>query len=111
MPVSTELSSRRFPHVELKMKGTQFPIMINNVTTCHKLQGCTKHAIFVNKFDYRSNWAYVVLSRVKRVEVCVENSCNLYDSRSRRYYGCLNRLFNRSVLSVKRINRDQLDPL
>jgi hypothetical protein len=85
MPVSTELSSRRFPHVELKMKGsTQFPIMINNATTCHKLQGCTKHAIFVNKFDYRSNWPYVVLS-------CVKTHRGLYLRRpllaSRHYYG------------------------
>jgi hypothetical protein len=49
----------------IKMKGTQFPIISNNCTTGHKLQGCTVEAILVNSWFYGANWAYVVLSRVK----------------------------------------------
>ena len=48
-----------------RMKGNQFPIISNTCTTGHKLQGCTVDDILVNHFHYSSNWAYVVLSRVR----------------------------------------------
>ena len=47
------------------MCGTQFPLISNSATTGHKLQGCTIDSILVNNWKYVSNWAYVVLSRVR----------------------------------------------
>ena len=49
------------------MKGTQFPIISNSATTGHKLQGCTVDEVLVNDWHYSANWAYVVLSRVKKM--------------------------------------------
>ena len=49
----------------LKMKGFQFPIISNTCSTGHKLQGCTVKSLLVNDWCYKSNWAYVVISRVK----------------------------------------------
>ena len=42
-----------------------FPLVVNYATTGHKLQGQTKESLFVKELDYRRNWLYVVLSRVK----------------------------------------------
>ena len=43
----------------------QFGLLVNIVTTDHKLQGMSKDIIIVSDWDYRtSNWLYVVLSRV-----------------------------------------------
>ena len=46
----------------------QLPLVVNHATTGHKLQGCTTSSIFVNCFSYRTNWPYVVLSRVKTMK-------------------------------------------
>jgi hypothetical protein len=55
---------------ELKVgvSGKQFSIISNSCTTGHKLQGCTCGSLLVNEWDYRNNWAYVVLSRVRKME-------------------------------------------
>jgi hypothetical protein len=38
---------------------------VNHATTGHKLQGQTKDdGVFIKEWEYRKNWAYVVLSRV-----------------------------------------------
>ena len=50
------------------MKGTQFPLISNSCTTGHKLQGCSVDNILVNSWYYGSNWAYVVLSRVRTIK-------------------------------------------
>jgi hypothetical protein len=50
------------------MKGTQFPLTSNSATTGHKLQGCTIDDIIVENWWYQSNWAYVVLSRVREMK-------------------------------------------
>ena len=50
------------------MKATQLPILINNATTGHKLQGKTIEKLFVHNWSYTHNWAYVVLSRVKTIK-------------------------------------------
>ena len=47
------------------VRGTQFPIISNSCTTGHKLQGCSVDNTLVNSWYYGSNWAYVVLSRVR----------------------------------------------
>ena len=49
----------------LYMRGTQLPILCNNATTGHKLQGATIAALFVHSWSNVRNWTYVVLSRVK----------------------------------------------
>jgi hypothetical protein len=51
--------------ISISMKATQAPLISNNATTGHKLQGCGVKALFVTGWDYRQkNWVYVVLSRV-----------------------------------------------
>jgi hypothetical protein len=47
------------------MAANQIPIVVNNATTGHKLQGSTREDIFINCFSYAKNWPYVLLSRVK----------------------------------------------
>ena len=49
----------------MKMSGIQLPILINNATTGHKLQGSGVNEIFVHNWSYVKNWVYVILSRVK----------------------------------------------
>ena len=47
------------------MKAKQLPVIINNATTGHKLQGSGVKSVFVHTWSYTTNWAYVMLSRVK----------------------------------------------
>lgn len=51
-----------------KMQATQVPILLNNATTGHKLQGCGVDEIFVHNWSYVTNWIYVMLSRVKTMD-------------------------------------------
>jgi PIF1-like helicase len=49
----------------VNMKFTQFPLLLNNATTGHKLQGTGVDQLFVHEWKYSvKNWIYVVLSRV-----------------------------------------------
>jgi hypothetical protein len=51
---------------KIKMSAIQFPLISNNATTGHKLQGSSKDAIYIAKFTCRMrNWPHVVLSRVQ----------------------------------------------
>jgi hypothetical protein len=52
----------------LYMRGTQLPILCNNATTGHKLQGATIATLFVHSWSNVRNWTYVVLSRVKTLK-------------------------------------------
>ena len=47
------------------MKATQLPVIINNATTGHKLQGSSVDSLFVHNWSYVANWVYVMLSRVR----------------------------------------------
>jgi len=49
----------------IQMKGNQFPLISNGVTTGHVLQGCALERLAVFEFFYGSNWVYVTLSRVR----------------------------------------------
>jgi len=49
----------------IQMKAMQFPVVCNNATTGHKLQGTTMTHLFIHAFSKLRNWSYVVLSRVK----------------------------------------------
>jgi hypothetical protein len=62
LPKSLRTSNKRSEKIPMKMH--QFPIVRNSATTGHKLQGKTVDSIFVYDWNYVSNWAYVVLSRV-----------------------------------------------
>ena len=42
------------------------PILVNNATTGHKLQGSGVDSLFVHGWSYVTNWVYVMLSRVKQ---------------------------------------------
>ena len=49
----------------IRMKVIQLPILVNNATTGHKLQGATIDSIFIHCWSKTKNWPYVVvLSRV-----------------------------------------------
>jgi hypothetical protein len=54
--------------LNVQMKGTQFPIISNGVTTGHKLQGCSLDELAVFEHFYGQNWMYVVLSRVRTMK-------------------------------------------
>ena len=47
------------------MKTQQLPFVMNHATTGHKLQGASIDNLFVHNWYYRTNWVYVVLSRVR----------------------------------------------
>jgi hypothetical protein len=52
----------------VRMHGKQFPLVSNSATTGHKLQGATLKTLYVSKWIYKKNWAYVVLSRVTQLD-------------------------------------------
>ena len=62
-----------FPFVEegqtIKVKTgislLQIPLLLNHATTGHKLQGKSLEELIIAEWSKRSNWAYVVLSRVR----------------------------------------------
>ena len=49
----------------VKMKATQLPVISNQATTGHKLQGASINQLFVNNWNYTTNWPYIVLSRLR----------------------------------------------
>ena len=64
MPRPVELQGK-IKTTKMTFTANQIPVVVNNATTGHKLQGCTKSSVFINCFSYAKNWPYVVLSRVK----------------------------------------------
>jgi hypothetical protein len=60
-----QLQTKNHEREKVNMKFTQFPIILNNATTGHKLQGTGVEELFVHEWKYSvKNWIYVVLSRV-----------------------------------------------
>ena len=53
---------------EIGMKALQLPVIVNNATTAHKLQGSTVDSIFVHQWSTKRNWNHVVLSRVREMK-------------------------------------------
>ena len=51
----------------LHMRAIQMPIICNNATTGHKLQGSSVENLFIHSWTILRNWTYVVLSRVKTI--------------------------------------------
>ena len=52
----------------VKMKATQLPVISNQATTGHKLQGASLNQLFVNNWNYTTNWPDIVLSRLQSSE-------------------------------------------
>lgn len=50
------------------MKATQLPVIVNNATTGHKLQGSSVDMLFIHNWSYVMNWVYVMLSRVRTLD-------------------------------------------
>ena len=59
------LRTRKAPREKIRMKAKQIPLLINNATTGHKLQGSGVDNLFVHNWSNVTNWVYVMLSRVK----------------------------------------------
>ena len=53
---------------KVQMKALQLPILINNATTGHKLQGSGVDHLFVHSWYYVQNWIYTMLSRVTSLD-------------------------------------------
>jgi len=53
---------------EISMKGFQFGLISNSATTGHKLQGYTAVALIVLNWEYKENWVYTVLSRIRTMK-------------------------------------------
>ena len=71
--VKVHVKSHKQSMSELKLRCqmTQFPVLLNDATTGHKLQGMTKDAMIVTswpKWAFFKNWEYTVLSRVRTLE-------------------------------------------
>lgn len=49
----------------ITMRGVQVPVLVNNATTGHKLQGSGVDNLFVHNWSDVTNWSYVMLSRVR----------------------------------------------
>jgi hypothetical protein len=62
------LQTKREKKEYLRMKAMQIPLLINNATTGHKLQGSGVEALFVHGWSIVKNWAYVMLSRVRTMD-------------------------------------------
>ena len=48
----------------VKMMATQLPVISNQATTRQKLQGASINQLFVNNWNYTTNWPYIVLSQL-----------------------------------------------
>ena len=53
---------------EIQMKATQLPVIVNNATTGHKLQGSGVDILLVHNWSFVQNWIYVMLLRVRTRE-------------------------------------------
>ena len=53
--------------VAASMKLEHFSILLNHATTGHKLQGKSMENLVISQWSKVKNWAYVVLSRVRKI--------------------------------------------
>jgi hypothetical protein len=63
IPVPSQFASA-CKHLPTSISMVQLPILVNNATTGHKLQGQNKSILVVSVWSKRNNWNYVALSRV-----------------------------------------------
>ena len=62
------LQMKEDDHEMVKMMATQLPVISNQATTGHKLQGASINQLLVNNSNYTTNWPYIVLSRLRSSE-------------------------------------------
>jgi hypothetical protein len=67
LPKNILTQNNRLKPKPIQMTAIQFPIIANNATTGHKLQGIGVDKLFVHTWCYSKNWPYVLLSRVKTI--------------------------------------------
>ena len=60
--IPTLLQMKEDDHEMVKMKATQLRVISNQAITGHKLQGASINQLFVNNWNYTTNWPYIVLS-------------------------------------------------
>jgi hypothetical protein len=65
IPLPQEQRHKRQTREAVTMRAFQVPMLINNATTGHKLQGSGVDNILIHNWSYVQNWPYVMLSRVK----------------------------------------------
>ena len=68
IPKNILLNPIKMKQEKFSCQITQFPIIVNIATTGHKLQGTGVNKLFVQNWQYKRNWPYVVMSRVKTLE-------------------------------------------
>jgi hypothetical protein len=64
-PIPNNLGGNIGTKIQFTMKLEQIPVLVNNCTTGHKLQGQDKENLIISVWSARKNWNYVALSRVK----------------------------------------------
>jgi PIF1-like helicase/Helitron helicase-like domain at N-terminus len=64
-PVPKDIGGYTEASVNLNVSLFQFPVLVNNATTGHKLQGQTKKNLIISVWSKKKNWNYVALSRVQ----------------------------------------------
>ena len=70
-PTEQELmgqSTKKYPRPKIYLAATQIPLISNNATTGHKLQGSTIENLYIPSWSYTTNWPYVAISRVTTLE-------------------------------------------
>jgi hypothetical protein len=64
-PIPQHIGANIRASINFTVQMVQFPLMSNNATTGHKLQGQTKRNLVISVWSKRKNWNYVALSRVQ----------------------------------------------
>jgi len=85
-------SEKRF-HPKLKI--FQVPIVLNHATTGHKLQGKSLDSLVIHEWSDVTNWAYVLLSRVRTIDglyLCSEIPDSIDFNPKAEYLGMMDRL-------------------
>ncbi len=64
-PIPRHMGGNARATINFTVELVQFPLIANNATTGHKLQGQTKKNLVISVWSKRRNWNYVALSRVQ----------------------------------------------
>ena len=64
-PTPSSIGGSAQSTINFLLELTQLPLVSNDCTTGHKLQGQTKTNLVISVWSGRKNWNYVALSRVK----------------------------------------------
>ena len=88
----------------VKVTVRQLPIILNDATTGHKLQGMSKDQVIVQAWDYRNyGWLYTVLSRVRTLNglyLCERLDYRKYQNSCRKYADDLERFDERMKMKL-----------